>query len=119
LVRFIRFYKLNRVSSFTLGESTFNLIIFIIFFGLDWVATVPPTVRLAADAFGKQSGIVYGWIFASHQLGAATAAFGGGMLHSLFGDYELTFLLAGAFCITASGLVMMIQKTAVPAVSQA
>lgn len=103
---------------FALGGSSFSLILFIVFYGLDWVATVPPTVRLTSDTFGKQGGIVYGWIFASHQIGAATAAFGGGVLHSIFGDYVLTFLLAGLFCIAASGLVMKIRK-AVPVTQQA
>ncbi|MBP1931432.1 MFS transporter [Ammoniphilus resinae] len=95
---------------FALGDSNFYFILFIVFYGLDWVATVPPTVRLCNDKFGKQSGVVFGWIWASHQLGAATAAYGGGLLYSLFGDYELAFLLAGISCLVASGLVINIRK---------
>jgi len=60
-----------------------GLAAFVIFYGLDWVATVPPTARLAADTFGRENvGIMFGWIAASHQLGAATAAYGGGLLHT-------------------------------------
>ncbi|MFC4766220.1 MFS transporter [Effusibacillus consociatus] len=101
---------------YAIGESSFGLVLFIVFYGLDWVATVPPTVRLCADSFGKESGVVFGWIWASHQLGAATAAFGGGVLHSLFGDYQLTFLLAGLSCLVASGLVVKIRKNNKPVV---
>jgi len=95
---------------FALGDSSFYFILFIVFYGLDWVATVPPTVRLCSDKFGKRSGVVFGWIWASHQLGAATAAYGGGVLYSIFGDYELAFLLAGVSCLVASGLVINIRK---------
>jgi MFS family permease len=95
---------------FTFGESSIALILFIVFYGLDWVATVPPTVRLASDVFGQQSSIVFGWIWAAHQLGAATAAFGGGILHSVFGNYDHTFIMAGVFCFVASGLVINIGK---------
>lgn len=60
-----------------------NRLLFIIFYGLDWVATVPPTVRLAADTFGKaRVDVMFGWIFAEHQLGSATVAFGAGVLRT-------------------------------------
>jgi sugar phosphate permease len=66
---------------FALGTSYLTLGVFIVFYGLDWVATVPPTTRLTADIFGKENvGIVFGWIFAAHQLGAATAAFTAGAI---------------------------------------
>jgi len=64
-----------------------------VFYGLDWIATVPPTVRLTSEAFGRENtGVVYGWISASHQLGASVAAFGAGAIRSTLGDYQLAFL---------------------------
>ena len=96
---------------FVLGQSYFGLILFIVFYGLDWVATVPPTISITADLFGRQNvGIVYGWIFASHQLGAAAAAFGAGAMRTVFGDYQVTFITAGLLCLIASGLVIRIGR---------
>jgi sugar phosphate permease len=94
---------------FVLGYSFFGLIVFIVFYGLDWVATVPPTVALATATFGKQKGpVIFGWIFASHQFGAATAAFAAGALRTWLGDYQVTFISAGLLCLIASGLVIRI-----------
>jgi len=82
---------------------------FAVFYGLDWVATVPPTVRLAADVFGKRRvGMVFGWIFASHQVGAAMAAFGAGAVRTWFGTYQGAFMASGLLCLIAAGLVMRI-----------
>jgi sugar phosphate permease len=92
------------------STSIWGLTVFAIFYGLDWVATVPPTVRLCNNIFGKQSGIVFGWIWASHQLGAATAAFGGGTLHAFIGSYSFIFIFAGILCVVASAFVIQIQK---------
>ena len=62
---------------------------FAVFYGLDWIATVPPTVRLTSEAFGRENtGVVYGWIGASHQLGASMAAFGAGAIRTVVGDYR-------------------------------
>jgi predicted MFS family arabinose efflux permease len=95
---------------FVLGSSFLGLIVFIVFYGLDWVATVPPTVSLAAENFGKERvGVFYGWIFAAHQLGAGTAALGGGALRTWLGDYQITFITAGLLCLIASGLVLRIR----------
>ena len=70
--------------------------IFAVFYGLDWIATVPPTVKLTTEAFGRENtGVVYGWIGASHQLGASMAAFGAGAIRTELGDYRLAFLMAG------------------------
>jgi len=89
-----------------LQSSTLSLGLFIVFYGLDWVATVPPTVKLTADIFGKEkTGIVYGWILAAHQLGAGVAAFGGGVLRTMLDSYTFTFLTAGLFCLFAAGMV--------------
>ncbi len=94
---------------YALGTSFASMAAFAVFYGLDWVATVPPTVRLAADIFGKQRvGVVFGWIFASHQVGAATAAFGAGALRTWFGTYQGAFMGAGLLCLIAAGLVMRI-----------
>jgi predicted MFS family arabinose efflux permease len=79
------------------GHSALNW--FAVFYGLDWVATVPPTVRLTSDCFGRENaGVVYGWIGASHQLGAALAAFGAGSIRTAFGDYRGAFWIAGTIC---------------------
>lgn len=95
-----------------LGSSYLSLGIFIFFYGLDWIATVPPTVRLSSEVFGQEGSIVFGWIFAVHQLGAAAAAFGGGALHTWMGNYQSTFIISGVLCLIASGLVMKIRHRA-------
>jgi len=98
---------------YALGTSFAGMAAFAVFYGLDWVATVPPTVRLAADIFGKQRvGVVFGWIFASHQVGAAVAAFGAGALRTSFGTYQGAFMGAGLLCLIAAGLVMRITTPA-------
>src|SRR5256885_1802885 len=75
---------------YAFGTAYFGLILFIVFYGLDWVATVPPTIQLARKLFGQQNfTIVYGWIFAAHQLGAASIAFAAGAVRTFFGDYQL------------------------------
>jgi len=96
---------------YAFGVQYFGLILFIVFYGLDWVATVPPTVALTADTFGKRNlGVVYGWIFASHQMGAATAAFAAGAVRTWFGDYQLAFMTSGLLCLLAAGLVIRIGR---------
>ena len=72
-----------------------GLIAFVVFYGLDWVATVPPTVALTADTFGRaRVGVVFGWIFASHQLGAGAAAFAAGLSETLLDTYVPAFVAA-------------------------
>jgi predicted MFS family arabinose efflux permease len=84
---------------------------FVVFYGLDWVATVPPTVRLVTERFGKERvGPVFGWVFAAHQFGGAAAAFGAGAAHTWLGDYLVAFLTAGALCLLAAGLVIGIRQ---------
>jgi sugar phosphate permease len=86
---------------------------FVVFYGLDWIATVPPTVRLVADRWGKERvGPVFGWVFAAHQLGGAAAAFGAGAAHTWLGDYLVAFLTAGGLCLLAAGLVLGIGRSA-------
>ena len=89
--------------------SLYGLSLFAVFYGLDWIATVPPTVRLAANCFGKEkTGLYYGWIFASHQFGSAAAAYFGGVLRTDLGSYLETFMLSGTLCFAAALLVMWI-----------
>ncbi|GAK09480.1 LOW QUALITY PROTEIN: transporter [Geomicrobium sp. JCM 19038] len=110
------YYSLRGVSlailPFALMEGNVVLIaLFTIFYGLDWIATVPPTINLTRERFGvKQTGIVYGWIFAFHQAGAASAAYGGGLIYSVFNSYTYAFFLSGVFCLLASLFVLMIRK---------
>jgi predicted MFS family arabinose efflux permease len=84
---------------------------FIIFYGLDWVATVPPTVALCRDRFGLSGPIVFGWVFASHQLGAAVAAFAAGSTRDHTGSYDLAWYSAGGLCMIAALLSLAIRRT--------
>lgn len=87
------------------------ILVFTVFYGLDWVATVPPTINLTRQIFGlHKSAIIYGWIFASHQVGAAAAAYGGGIVYSYFNTYTWAFFMAGVFCVMASLFVIIIKK---------
>jgi predicted MFS family arabinose efflux permease len=90
---------------------SFALILFIVFYGLDWVATVPPTVAIASQTFGRAAGpIVYGWIFTSHQLGAAVAASAAGVIRTVTGGYELAFIGSGLLCLLAAGLCLFMRR---------
>lgn len=96
---------------YALGGPEWGLSAFAIFYGLDWIATVPPTVRLTADAFGRANvGVMFGWIFASHQVGAALAATFAGTVRTYLGDYWIAFILSGIICLLAAGLVLRINK---------
>ncbi|SHT58292.1 sugar phosphate permease [Mycobacteroides abscessus subsp. abscessus] len=97
---------------FALSDGSYIfLIIFSVFYGLDWIATVPPTVNISRQIFGmEKSVVVYGWIFAAHQLGSAVAAGGAGILYKVFNSYSWAFALAGMFCILASLFVIVIKK---------
>ncbi len=86
--------------------------VFIIFYGLDWVATVPPTIVLCRDYFGARTPVVFGWVFASHQLGAAVAAAGAGWIRDLQGNYDLAFYLAAGLCVIAAGLCGAVRRPA-------
>ena len=85
---------------YTLLHGANGLAWFAVFYGLDWIATVPPTVKLTAETFGRENtGVIYGWIGASHQLGASLAAFGAGWIRTNLGDYQLAFWMAGSLCL--------------------
>ncbi len=97
---------------FAFGMSFYGLPVFAVFYGLDWIATVPPTVRLTAQIFGTARGpIMFGWIAAAHQLGAAMAAFGAGVLRTALGSYLEAFMLAGLMCLGAALLVLLIGRS--------
>ena len=119
------YYGLRGLSLFWLPFSTYTLYglsIFAMFYGLDWIATVPPTVKLAAQEFGRErAGMIFGWVFAAHQLGAATAAYGAGLTRTLLMTYNPALFAAGAACLLAAVMVLMIRPQARPqaAVAQA
>jgi sugar phosphate permease len=100
--------------------SLWTLGLFAVFYGLDWVSTVPPTVALVADRFGRErAGVVFAWVYAAHQLGAAFAAWAGGWSRTSFGSYTPAFVAAGGFCIAAALLSMQIQWRRLPATALA
>ena len=91
------------------GAGYVGLGVFAVFYGLDWIATVPPTVRLAARCFGEDNApVMFGWIAAMHQLGAAMAAWSAGLIRMGTGSYLAAFMAAGALCLVASVLVTFI-----------
>jgi predicted MFS family arabinose efflux permease len=93
------------------ADNLTTLALFGVVYGLDWIATVPPTVGLASDLFGKRSGpILFGWIFFGHQVGAALAAYGGGLLRVWFGTYQVAFTTAGLLALGAAILVLTIPQ---------
>jgi predicted MFS family arabinose efflux permease len=86
--------------------------IFAVFYGLDWIATVPPTVRLTGEVFGREkASIVFGWVVAAHQVGAACAAYAAGALRTNFGSYAPAFIGAGTLCLIAALAVLPIART--------
>jgi MFS family permease len=105
------YYGLRGLSLMALPFLTFDTVslgVFAVFYGLDWIATVPPTVKLANAAFGEQEApIVFGWILTGHQLGAAFAAFGAGVIREQYGTYLPAFLAAGAMGVIAAGILLL------------
>jgi sugar phosphate permease len=108
------YYGLRGLSLLFLPMSTFSLYglsIFAVFYGLDWIATVPPTVKLAGQAFGRERApLVFGWVFTAHQLGAAVAALGAGLSRDALASYLPAFYLAGAACLVAALLALAIRR---------
>ncbi len=114
------YYTLRGISllflPLTLQVGASSLVIFAVFYGLDWIATVPPTVRLTSEAFGRENtGVIYGWIGASHQLGASVAAFGAGAIRTALGDYQVAFWAAGVLCVVAGLSFLTIGRSLRPA----
>ena len=96
-------------------HTTPSTMVFVIFYGLDWVATVPPTVMLCRDRFGADVGsIVFGWVFASHQVGASLAAVGAGVIRDRTGGYDLAFYLGAGLCVVAAALSLSIRRVGRP-----
>lgn len=112
------YYGLRGLSLVLLPFSEFSfygLSLFAVFYGLDWVATVPPTVRLTTQRFGaERANLVFGWIFCGHQLGAAAAALAGGMTRTLWQSYLPAFFVAGVLCVIAALIALMIARPATP-----
>lgn len=107
------YYGLRGLSLFYLPFTNFGvyeLMIFSIFYGLDWLATVPPTVKLTAEKFGENATIVFGWIFFGHQIGSAVAAWGAGLTRSTYTTYMPAFFAAGILCLIAAVAVFAIRR---------
>ncbi len=106
-LRGLSLFALENVLS--LGTSNVALLVVIAFYGLDWVATVPPTIALANRIFGPQKGgIIYGWLFAGHQLGGALAAWGAAEMRDWTGSYRLAYTVGGVLCLVAAMGVLRI-----------
>jgi MFS family permease len=108
------YYGLRGLSLIALpftGFSVVGLSAFAVFYGLDWVATVPPTVRLTAERFGpEKANLTFGWIFTAHMLGAAAAALGGGISRTEFTTYLPSLYVAGVACVIAAALVLTLAR---------
>ncbi|MCX6457950.1 MAG: MFS transporter [Actinobacteria bacterium] len=108
------YYLLRGVSLFLLPSILFSTIhpstlVFVIFYGLDWVATVPPTILLCRTVLGpERATVVYGWVFAAHQIGGSIAALGAGIARVKFGDYSLAFYTSGLLCVITAMAVLKI-----------
>ena len=98
-----------------LDFSLYGLSLFAVFYGLDWIATVPPTVALAATMFGRErAGLVFGWIFSAHQLGAAVGALGAGVSRDALASYLPAFFVGGLLCLAAAAGALLIRAVPVP-----
>ena len=110
------YYFFRGVSLFLLPMILFqsvhtSTLAFVLFYGLDWVATVPPTIVLCRRVLGVDRGaVVYGWVFAAHQIGASIAAYGAALLRVKFGNYSMAFYIAGVACIITAYFVLQISN---------
>jgi len=108
------YYALRGLSLFYLPysfDTPSGLMMFAVFYGLDWIATVPATVRLCTTCFGKErAGLMYGWVSATHQVGSGFAAFMGGVLRDHLGSYAVVFFTAGIGCMVAAVMALMVGR---------
>jgi MFS family permease len=95
-----------------------SIVLFVVIYGLDWVATVPPTIALCREAFSTNGSVVFGWVFAAHQVGAATAAFGAGYVHDRTGTYTAAWIAAAALCAVAAMVSLGMRHRAITPVDQ-
>jgi MFS family permease len=103
---------------FALGAPGTALWVFAVFYGLDWIATVPPTVKLATDAFGSaRAPVMFGWIAAGHQVGAALTALTAGWVRTTLGDYQVAFWTSGGLCLVAALLALQVRGRTAPRAS--
>jgi hypothetical protein len=111
------YYAFRGFSLFLLPSILFqsvhpSTLVFVIFYGLDWVATVPPTVILCRRVLGPtRATVIYGWVFACHQIGGSIAALGGAIIHDKLGNYAAAFYAAGILCLVASIAVLQISRS--------
>ncbi|WP_372495507.1 MFS transporter [Saccharopolyspora soli] len=111
------YYTLRGLSLFVLPQLfapsvEANMVLFVVFYGLDWVATVPPTMALCREHFGPRASVVFGWVFASHQVGAAAIASIAGVVRDQFGDYAAAWYGAGLLCLLATAFSVSIRRVA-------
>jgi MFS family permease len=111
----LAYYGLRGLSLFLLpqlfgADLQASMIAFIVFYGLDWVATVPPTLALCRQYFGARAPVVFGWVFAAHQVGAALAAFGAGVVRDVTGSYDGAWYAAAVLCVLAAALSVAIRR---------
>ena len=88
-----------------------TLLLFVVFYGLDWVATIPPTMALVREHFGARAPVVFGWVFASHQVGAAAMALVAGIIRDRLHTYDAAWYVGGALCLVAGGLSLGVART--------
>ncbi|GJE26927.1 MFS transporter [Methylobacterium organophilum] len=101
---------------YSFDVSFYGLSLFAVFYGLDWIATVPPTVALAGKSFGEENAaLMFGWIAAAHQVGAALAAWGAGTIRTGTGDYFAAFVSAGLLCLVAALMALFVGRRPDPA----
>ena len=115
----VAYYTLRGASLFLLvplfgSDLNASMFAFVIFYGLDWVATVPPTMALCRAAFGARAPIVFGWVFASHQLGAAAAALVAGLVRDALGSYDLAWYGGAVLCVIAAVASGSVRRARVP-----
>jgi len=108
---FLRGLSLFLLPSILVATVHPSTLVFVIFYGLDWVATVPPTIMLCRTILGpERATVIYGWVFAAHQIGGSIAAFGAAVLRVKLGDYAAAFYISGALCLVSSYFVLQIAK---------